>query len=100
MPETGYQPGPPPEPQRPGPPRKPRPPQPARPCQPPPPPHRACAVLDDAIAVAAMHTAAIKAVTIFLITPPRLRCTVQLRRIDPDQCGGPMRVSRCRRSAC
>src|SRR5579862_6065199 len=96
MPKPGYQPppprqpppkpGPPRQPPKPGPPRQP-PPKPAPPCQPPPPPHRACAVFDDAIAIAAIHTAAIRAVTIFLITPPRSRCTVQLPRIDPDQCG-------------
>src|SRR5580704_10371088 len=84
MPKPGYQPPPP---------RQPPPPKPAPPRQPPPPPpHRACAVFDDAIAVAAIHTAAIRAVTIFLITPPRLRRTVQLRRIDRDQRGGSSRV--------
>src|ERR1700681_4564982 len=96
MPRPGYQPPPPPRqpPPKPGPPRQPPPPKPTPPCQPPPPPppHRACAVFDDAIAVAAIHTAAIRAVTIFLITPPRLRCTVQLRRIDPDQRVGSSRV--------
>src|SRR5580692_1294762 len=88
MPKPGYQPPPPCQPPpKPGPPRQPPPPKPTPPCQPPPPPHRACAVFDDAIAIAAIHTAAIRAVTIFLITPPRSRCTVQLPRIDPDQCG-------------
>src|SRR5580692_3461676 len=96
MPKPGYQPpppcqpppkpGPPRQPPKPGPPRQPPPPKPAPPCQPPP-PHRACAVFDDAIAIVAIHTAAIRAVTIFLITSPRSRCTVQLPRIDPDQCG-------------
>src|SRR5579864_1059058 len=63
------------------PPRQP-PPKPAPPCQPPP-PHRACAVFDDAIAVAAINAAAIAAVMIFLITSPRSRCTVQLQAIEP-----------------
>src|SRR5580693_1962783 len=93
MPNPGYQPppprqpppkpGPPRQPPKAGPPRQPPPPKPTPPCQPPPPPHRACAVFDDAIAVAAIHAAAIRTVTIFLITPPRSRCIVQLQAIEP-----------------
>src|SRR5580704_8537617 len=85
MPQPGYQPppprqpppkpGPPRQPPKPGPPRQPPPPKPTPPCQPPP-PHRACAVFDDAIAVAAIHAAAIRAVMIFLITSPRLHATL------------------------
>src|SRR5216683_605769 len=92
MPKPGYQPPPPCQPPpKPGPPRQPppkagpprQPPPKAGPPRQPPPPHRACAVFDDAIAVAAMHAAAISAVTIFLITSPRSRCTVQLQAIEP-----------------
>src|SRR5580700_10977691 len=89
MPKPGYQPpppcqpppkpGPPRQPPEPGPPRQP-PPKPTPPCQPPP-PHRACAVFDDAIAVAAMHAAAISAVMIFLITPPRHSAPFSMKRL-------------------
>src|ERR1700719_4255639 len=83
MPKPGYQPPPRQPPPKPGPPRQP--PKPGPPRQPPPPPHRACALFNDAIAIAAIHAAAIRAVTIFLITSPRSRCTVQLLSIEPNQ---------------